>query len=181
MQEPLKTELKEEIIHPLILTVKLNDAAFHFFNDLRQTYFPPERNYLKAHLTLFHALPGEKYAEIADELSQLAGATSRLELQPVEWKFIGKGVAFVFQSDELKRLHKNLKKRWKPYLTPQDAQGLWPHITIQNKVLPAEGKNTLQQVQDMQPPHVEITGFQLWEYHQGPWQWVKDFPILSDA
>ncbi len=53
---------------PLIVTVALDEGAFAWFEDLRQTHFPPGRNQVPAHLTLFHALPGEQEAFIAEAL-----------------------------------------------------------------------------------------------------------------
>ena len=43
---------------PLILTLTLDEATQAYFNDLRRQHFPPNINYLAAHLTLFHHLPG---------------------------------------------------------------------------------------------------------------------------
>ena len=45
---------------PLILTLKLDQASFTRLDALRQAHFPPERNWLSAHLTLFHHLPGDQ-------------------------------------------------------------------------------------------------------------------------
>ena len=45
--------------NPLILTLALNPTAEEYFTRLRDRYFPPERNFLKVHLTLFHHLPAE--------------------------------------------------------------------------------------------------------------------------
>ena len=43
---------------PLILTAQLPDDMHARYTALRDAHFPPERNYLEAHVTLFHALPG---------------------------------------------------------------------------------------------------------------------------
>src|SRR6476469_7699644 len=45
---------------PLIVTLLLDDAAQQRFDALRTAHFPAERNHLAAHVTLFHALPGEQ-------------------------------------------------------------------------------------------------------------------------
>ena len=50
---------------PLILTLELDERSFAFFGAQRRRYFPPERNFIPAHLTLFHALPGEHLPSIA--------------------------------------------------------------------------------------------------------------------
>jgi 2'-5' RNA ligase superfamily protein len=47
-----------------ILTVRLDDASFGRLQDWRMRHFPPERNYLPAHLTLFHTLSVEQIARL---------------------------------------------------------------------------------------------------------------------
>mgnify|MGYP004351873915 CR=1 FL=1 len=42
---------------PLILTAQLPADLHRWATALRTEHFPPERNYLEAHVTLFHALP----------------------------------------------------------------------------------------------------------------------------
>ena len=39
-----------------ILTARLDPACFAWLDDLRRTHFPPSRNVLAAHLTMFHRL-----------------------------------------------------------------------------------------------------------------------------
>ncbi|MCF0072698.1 2'-5' RNA ligase family protein [Dyadobacter sp. CY261] len=45
---------------PLVATLLIAPAAQAYFDDLRRQYFPKERNFLNAHLTLFNALPDEQ-------------------------------------------------------------------------------------------------------------------------
>ncbi len=52
---------------PLILTLKMDDRSQERFDRLRELYFPPERNYLSAHLTMFHKLTGEQAAKVSPE------------------------------------------------------------------------------------------------------------------
>lgn len=68
-------------MQPLILTLWLDDDAARHFNELRQRYFPRERNYLDAHLTLFHALPAVAEARIRADLDEICAHTrTRFEL-----------------------------------------------------------------------------------------------------
>lgn len=53
-------------VPPLILALKLEQPAFERLDALRRAYFPPERNVIPAHLTLFHALPGDQEAAIRE-------------------------------------------------------------------------------------------------------------------
>lgn len=47
-------------MQPLIVTLALDEQAQARFDALRSRHFPPDRNVLDAHVTLFHALPGEQ-------------------------------------------------------------------------------------------------------------------------
>ena len=40
-----------------VLTLRLDESSQAFFEKMRQAHFPPERNQIPAHLTLFHQLP----------------------------------------------------------------------------------------------------------------------------
>ncbi len=56
---------------PLIVTAVLGNADFAYFDDLRRTHFPSDRNYLRAHLTLFHHLPPSVEGELSTFLKQV--------------------------------------------------------------------------------------------------------------
>jgi hypothetical protein len=59
-------------------------------------------------------------------------------------------------------------------LTPQDAAGWRPHVTIQNKVAPHEARALLRRLsQDFQPRRVAIGGLAIWRYRGGPWEPVS--------
>ena len=60
---------RDEQQPPLILTLALDGATFAPLDALRRPHFPPERNLVPAHLTLFHALPGAERSR--------SGASSR--------------------------------------------------------------------------------------------------------
>ena len=89
---------------------------------------------------------------------------------------IGNGVAFKMESKRLQEIHLGLQKRWWNYLTPQDKQGLWPHITVQNKVPALEAKKLQAELaKDFKVFEISGLGFDLWEYHGGPWRHVQTF------
>ena len=46
-------------VAPLIVTALLDEQAQEWFDRLRRNHFPPARNHLDAHLTLFHRLPDD--------------------------------------------------------------------------------------------------------------------------
>ena len=161
---------------PLILTLALDEAAFLFFDQLRQEHFPAERNYLKAHLTLFHHLPGAERATITNYLTEVSQNQSPLSLAVSEVRSLGSGVAYQLVSQELQNLHRRLSSEWQAWLTPQDQQTLWPHVTVQNKVSQQEAQDVYQQLSaTFQPFTATGTGLQLWEYQNGPWELLEVF------
>lgn len=162
---------------PLILTLHLNEEAFSFFNSLRQQYFPAERNFLNAHLTLFHHLPPNEQM-IVDSLAAATQTQEKLLLDVVGVVTIGKGVAYKIVCPSLLNLHRILQQKWQPWLLPQDRQKLWPHITVQNKVAPAIAKQTLEVLKEpFEPFTAQGIGLTLWRYEGGPWEFVQDFPF----
>src|SRR3712207_1555034 len=86
---------------PLILTLQLDERSFAFFDEQRRRYFPPERNFIPAHLTLFHALPGEQLGTIAADLEALSKEQVPHLLEVTGLRFLGRGVAYRLDSPSL--------------------------------------------------------------------------------
>lgn len=159
---------------PLILTLGINEEAQQYFDDLRRRYFPSERNFLKAHITLFHMLPDEP--TIYDDLNQIAEKQPIFSLQAERIASIGKGTAIKIKSQELMSLHRALQDCWSEFLSTQDKQKLWAHITIQNKVSPERARElqTLLNI-GFKPFRFRASGFRLWRYLGGPWEELAVF------
>jgi 2'-5' RNA ligase len=168
-------------IAPLILTLTLDEASQAFFDDLRRQYFPAKINYLSAHLTLFHALPGAEQATIAADLgAEAAAQPGPLPLQATGVKFMGRGVMYTLDNPALPALHKRLQRQWQPWLSSQDQQGLRPHITVQNKVDPAVARQLHEELAaGFQPFEALGTGLALWAYRGGPWELLQQFPFAN--
>jgi len=159
----------------LILTVHLDAVAQLYLNELRNQHFPPKRNFLDAHLTLFHKLPDTE--EIINQLSKIR--FSSFEMEVTELFNLGAGVAYRVQSSELESLRNALYKEFIAILSAQDKQGFRGHITVQNKTSPEEAKALLAALsQDFVPFKVEALGLDLWEYLGGPWQHRKFLPFI---
>jgi 2'-5' RNA ligase len=164
---------------PLILTLALDEATQTYFNGLRQQHFPPKINYLAAHLTLFHHLPGPELASISETLRRLSQALGPLPLQVTGLRSLGRGVAFTIENEQLRALHRQLQAAFAPHLTPQDQQKLQPHVTIQNKVDPAAARQLLAEMQaDFAPFEAVGTGLHLWAYRGGPWESLAEFGFI---
>ena len=78
---------------PLVLTLAMDDISQERFDRLREAHFPPERNYLREHLTLFHRLPAEHEAEISADLREVCGGHEPFTLTTANVRFLGRGVA----------------------------------------------------------------------------------------
>ena len=167
---------------PLILSLRFDAVTFEALDGLRRHWFPPARNQLSAHLTLFHQLPGEQAEAIAEQLSGASAATAALPVTLPSVRFLGRGVAINVSSDGLLRLRGELARAWQPWLTPQDRQGFRPHVTVQNKVTPAEARDLYERLRQTWTPLSGVgTGLQLWWYRGGPWELAGTFPFGGPA
>lgn len=171
-------ENSKKLFAPLILTVKLDAASFAFFDALRQKYFPAECNFLAAHVTMFHNLPGRQKEKIESDLIELCGQRKSFPLQFPKLRFLGKGAAFEIESAELNLLREELKNRWNEWLTNQDRQKFKPHITVQNKVAPEVARSLFNELSaDWSPRTGAGIGLQFWHYLNGPWKLAAEFPF----
>lgn len=167
---------------PLIVTAALDEGAFAWFDDLRRAHFPPARNKVPAHVTLFHALPGEQEQTVVETLraASVRRAPMRLEVRS-PWS-LGRGVAYRLASAELDDLRRELAEAFRPWLTRQDQAPFRPHITVQNKVEPSEAKALLEQLQlEFESFPIFAEGLLLWRYLGGPWLPVERFDFTAEA
>ncbi|HEY0059736.1 MAG TPA: 2'-5' RNA ligase family protein [Flavisolibacter sp.] len=166
---------------PLIITLMLDESSALYFNTLRKTHFPPERNFLEAHLTLFHNLPAQG-VDIIKEVEAFCKGQKAMTLEVSQVVSIGAGVAFKIQSPELEALHKKLQQQWEQWLIPQDRQKLWPHITVQNKVSSEQAKALqLELAASFTPFSIQGLGLSVWHYLGGPWRSAGDFQFGAGA
>lgn len=165
---------------PLIITAQIQNDAQFFLNAKREQHFPLERNYLEAHLTLFHKLPGEKLNEIEKILTQYTNQIAPISARAEDIMFMGFGSAFKIDCPQLISIRENLAREWVDVMTPQDSQKFRPHITFQNKVEPNEAKQVYQHEKEIfMPFDFTITGLQIWYYDGGPWEHIMNIPFES--
>jgi 2'-5' RNA ligase len=163
-----------------ILTLQIDPASQAHFNHLRQQCFPPERNYIDAHVTLFHALP--EAAAVVEELAAAALAQDAFTITVSNLRSLGKGVAYNLESSLLLSLHKALATTFAEHLIPQDRQRFQPHIVVQNKVAPEAAKALLHHLQStFTSMEIQATGLSLWHYRNGPWEPAQTFPFKPSS
>ena len=158
---------------PLVLTLLLDAEAQARFDELRRRHFPPERNHLAAHVTLFHALPGEQLPAVLDDV-RAAAARAPFPVAVTRVRSLGRGVAYDLAAPELDALHARLSRAWAPWLTPQDARRLAAHVTVQNKVDPDRARALLGELAAQPlPAPATATGVEVWRYLGGLWEPVE--------
>lgn len=163
---------------PIIVTALMEAEAAARFEAMRRAYFPPARNKTPAHLTLFHALPGARRAELEDELSERCWQAEPFTARASGLRFLGAGVAVAVEAPALEGLRVGIAQSWADALTPQDRQRFNPHVTIQNKVAPAHARQTFDALQAVfEPFDFVIEGLELWFYRGGPWEAAGQFPF----
>lgn len=161
---------------PLIVSVKFDDHTFGVLNELRRRYFPPARNVVPAHITLFHALPGAHEDRITSTVRLHCANTSVLPLRFSALRSLGRGVAIEVACPGLLRVRDDLATAWSELLGAQDRQAYRPHVTIQNKVTSTEAKQVYDQLSATWLPFGgQGKGLMVWRYLGGPWELVDEF------
>ena len=161
-----------------ILTLRFDHASQQFFESMRQRYFPPERNLVPAHLTLFHTLPMTE--ETCSTLTSTAEATKVFPVAVTGLRSLGRGVAYNLAAPQLLLLHKSLAQSFAAYLSPQDQQKFQPHVVVQNKSTGEQARALLAMLQaQFQSFTVEAHGFDLWHYRDGPWELARQWDFIS--
>jgi 2'-5' RNA ligase len=156
---------------PIIVSALFGRADQAWFDALRREHFPPERNQLDAHLTLFHHLPPSIGAELKRRLADATRGVRAPAARASGLMSLGRGVAIRVECPELTALRAELSEAFTGLLTPQDAGGWRPHVTIQNKVQPATAKLLLSALtRDFRAREVEVAGIGTWWYRGGPWE-----------
>ncbi len=158
-------------MEPLILTLGMDDLSQQGFDRLREEHFPRARNFIPAHLTLFHKLPGDREREVSQTLDDLCRQQPPFSLTAPGLIFMGRGVAYRLESPALQDVRRRLAdERW-PWLGDQDRRGFRPHVTVQNKVPPDEARALHRSLQaTFAPFEVGAEGLLLWRYLGGPWE-----------
>ncbi|MDE2596140.1 MAG: 2'-5' RNA ligase family protein [Sphingomonadales bacterium] len=113
---------------------------FAWADALRRAHFPPERNKLSAHVTLFHAFAPSLYEELRRVLVRFAADFAPPRARVSGLMNLGGGTAIALESPALIAIHAAIAEHFHGALTVQDSHALRPHITVQNKVTPREAR-----------------------------------------
>lgn len=160
---------------PLIVTAELPSDVHAWADGLRRAHFPPDRNQLAAHVTLFHALPPWLEGEARAMLAELAAgppptATIARVLD------LGGGTALGIDSPAMLDVRDAIAERFHGLLTGQDSHAVRLHVTVQNKVdRPAARALQADLAQGFRPRSFRFHGLGLHVYEGGPWRTLRTF------
>jgi hypothetical protein len=159
---------------PFIVTAALPESIFTWANALRRAHFPPERNHLHAHVTLFHSFAPTLFDELRSFLPRIAGEFAPPRGRVTGLMNLGKGTAIALHSPQLLEIRAQIADHFRGSLTAQDLHEPRLHITIQNKV----SKDEARALQAELTGAIELRDFvfpalELHIYRGGPWEFVK--------
>lgn len=163
---------------PLILTAQLPPDLYSWATQLRADHYPAERNFLKAHVTLFHALPPFVEGELREVLGRITKETQPVPAWLEGVLGLGSGTALRLSSPAMLDLRAEIAERFTGLITGQDSHAPRLHITVQNKVTPAEAKA----LQAWLSARIErqafaFIGLELHAYDNGPWELLHRWPF----
>lgn len=165
---------------PLVLTLALDPPSQDWLEALRRAHFPPARNLVPAHVTLFHALPGAELAAVAATLAAACAAMAPAPVRLGPPRFLGRGVALEVAAPAVAALRARLAAEWAPWLTRQDAQPWRPHATVQNKATATAARNLCVQLSANLPVRdAQAVGLLLWHYRGGSWAAAGEYQFSS--
>ncbi|MFN5129540.1 MAG: 2'-5' RNA ligase family protein [Sphingomonadaceae bacterium] len=158
---------------PIIITADMGKADQAWANGLRRAHFPAERNFVDAHITLFHHLPPSHLPEIKSRLAGLVADYPAPVAFLGDVMLLGKAVAFRVDSPELLSMREALADSFRGLLIPQDQAQPRLHITVQNKVEPPVAKALHAHLLDsFRPRPLAISGLSAHYYRGGPWEHI---------
>ena len=162
---------------PLLITAELPGGVLEWADALRRAHYPPDRNRLRAHVTLFHGLPPSAEDEIRRVLADLAKAPPPQARITGLMKLDG-GTALAVESPETVTLHGEIAARLHGLVPLHDAQALRLHITIQNKV-PLQDARALQAQlgPTIAARSFRFKAFGLYGWDEGLWNPLREFPF----
>lgn len=162
---------------PLIVTADIGTEDFAWLDAQRRRHYPPDRNRVPAHLTIFRALPPSAEEEARRQLARLAAGRPP-EATVAGLMDLGGGVAYRIVSDDLDALRDELADHLHGLLSAQDGPGWRPHVTIQNKVSVNEARTLIAQLEaSFRPRPLAIHGLGLHRYLGGPWEKIAVYPF----
>ena len=159
---------------PYIVTAQLPPDLLAWADGLRRTHFPPERNKLAAHVTLFHAFAPALFEELKRVLSGIAREWTAPPARIDGLMDLGHGTALAIRSPGMLAIRTAIAEHFHGALTAQDRHPPRLHITIQNKVSRMQAISLQSKLAGSLPPRDFLfRGLEMQIYRGGPWEFVR--------
>ena len=163
---------------PFIVTAELPGEIFAWADVLRRAYYPPERNKLAAHVTLFHAFAPSLQEELHRTLGRIASEYARPEASIDGLMHLGTGTALAIHSPGMLAIREHIAEHFHGALTAQDSHAPRLHITIQNKVTSAVAKALQRELAaTLEPRDFAFIGLGLHLYRETHWDSLSKWPF----
>ncbi|RZA16515.1 MAG: 2'-5' RNA ligase family protein, partial [Proteobacteria bacterium] len=156
-------------------TAELPPDILAWADRLRREHYPPDRNRLRAHVTLFHALPPSSEGELRRVLADLAkSAPPPARICGI--MDLGTGTAFDVDSPAMADVHDFLAERLHGLLGWQDDRRLRLHITVQNKVKRPLAKALQRELgESLECRSFRFHGLGLYAWEDGLWRPISEY------
>ena len=166
---------------PLILSAVLDAPVQQRLDALRRAHFPPERNHLDAHVTLFHHLPGTEEDAVAAAVAAAVRGRRRRRWTSRACARSAAASRSCSPRPSWPGSAPDLARTWAPWLTAQDRAKRDLHVTVQNKVSPQAARALLAELTaGFVPERTRAVALALWRYRGGPWEPVARFAFAGE-
>lgn len=163
---------------PFIVTAELPRDVFAWADGLRRAHFPPERNKLEAHVTLFHAMAPSLFEELKPLLKRVVAGHPPQPARVTGVIAMDKATALGIESPGMAAIREDIAEHFHGALTAQDNHPLRLHITVQNKVSVEVARALRAELaRVIKPRDFAFTGLGLHIYRGGPWEAVGRWPF----
>lgn len=163
---------------PFIVTAELPPDVLSWADGLRRAHFPPERNWLEAHVTLFHAFAPSLRKELHGVLRRHAATHAAQGAAITGLMNLGRGTALAIRSPGMVAIREEIAEHFHGALTAQDRHPIRLHITIQNKVIPQAARALQAELgPSLSERRFRFTGLGLHLYRNPYWERIGNFPF----
>lgn len=162
---------------PLLVTAELPPDLLGWADAMRRAHYPPERNRLRAHVTLFHMIPPSAEGELFEILVKLgrrppppARIDGLMKLQ--------QGTALAVKSPAMTEMYADISYSLHGLLAKQNVNPARLHITIQNKVSATAARSLHAQLAPaIKPVEFRFYGFGVYAWEEGLWREIRKIPF----
>lgn len=162
----------------ILILAALPPDIFAWADGLRRKYYPPERNRLPAHVTLFHGLPPSAAGEVQARLQALAAQLPPPAAQITGIMDLHGGTALRIRSAGMEATHAELAAQLHGIVQQRDRHDLQLHITLQHKVPLAQARDLQAQLAKMDYQRsFHFTAFATHRWDGELWRFERKWPF----